>query len=392
MDIRPPKQRTDEPRISVPQRQGVPTQATTRPRQETSLPKPVDPQPSSPLTTTRRARVNRKVVSIVLAAVAGLLLLLSIGTALWYDWALQAPGDESNRVRIVIKPGDTAATIGENLQSHGLIRSKLAFNFYTKLSGARDKLQAASYVLSPNQDVKSIVNHMTTGQTDEFDITIPPGLTLDELRTLLIKDGFSDEEISAAFTATYSHPLLADRPPGASLEGYIFPETYRMNADQDLRTLFTRSFDEFYKQLQSNGYIDQFKARGLNIHQGVTLASIVQKEVSNPTDQKQVAQVFLRRLSISMPLGSDVTFIYAAKQLGVEATPRLDSPYNTRKVGGLPPGPIANMNPSALDAVAYPGAGDFLFFVAGDDGKTYYARTNEEHQANIEAHCKTLCN
>jgi UPF0755 protein len=375
----------------VPNRQsGTPTPAPDQTPRETVLPRPVAPEPS-PLSSTRRARVNRRAVSLLLVAVAALLLIFSVGAVTWYNWSLNAPSNQTNRVRVVVKPGDTAATIAANLQAQGLIRSQLAFNLYTKLSGTRDKLQAASYVLSPNQDVQSIVNHMTTGQTDEFDVTIPPGLTLDELRALLIKDGFSDDEITAAYVADYDHPLFAGRPAEASLEGYIFPETYRMNADQDLKTLFTRSFDEFYKLLQSKGYIDNYASKGLNLYQGVTLASIVQKEVSNTTDQKQVAQVFLRRLAVDMPLGSDVTFIYAAKQLGVEATPGLDSPYNTRKVGGLPPGPISNMNPGALDAVANPAAGDYLFFVAGDDGKTYYAHTEAEHEANIEAHCKTLC-
>ncbi len=164
-----------------------------------------------------------------------------------------------------------------------------------------------------------------------------------------------------------------------------------MNADQNLQELFKRSFDELYGRLQDDKYLEEFARRNLSIHDGLTLASIVQKEVKDPTDQKQVAQVFLKRLGVGMQLGSDVTYMYAAKQMGVEGTPSLESPYNTRKYAGLPPGPIANMNPSAIDAVAFPAPGDFLYFVAGDDGKTYFSKTEAEHEANVRAHCTTLC-
>jgi len=360
-------------------------------------PKAITPAPlgEKPPLVASHASKQRKTRTFVLVGVAALLIGASLSTAAWYSWAVGAPSSDEHRVRVVVEPGDTATGIAETLHDHKLIRSKLAFNIYTQLTGTRTKLQAGGYVLSPNQDVSSIVNHMVSGETDEIDLTIPPGLTLDELRKSFFADGFSEAEIDQAFGATYDHPLLASRPAGADLEGYIYPETYRMNANQTLSELLERSFDQFYKVLQEKKLLDEYQKRGLSIHQAITLASIVQKEVTNPPDQKQVAQVFLKRLSDGMVLGSDVTFIYAAKQLGVEATPGLDSPYNTRKVAGLPPGPIANMNPSALEAVAFPAGGDYLYFVAGDGadaGKTFFARTEDEHQANIAAHCHTLCN
>lgn len=339
-------------------------------------------------------RSRRKLGTTVLVATAAILVSAALSTAIWYGWATGAPGSDDRQVRVVVEPGDTAVDIAQTLHEHQLIRSKLAFNVYTQLTGSRAKLQAGGYVFSQNQDVSSIVEHMVSGKTDEIDLTISPGLTLKELRTAFFRDGFSEAEITEAFDADYDHPLLASRPSGATLEGYIYPETYRMNANQSLKELLERSFDQFYDVLQEKRYLEEYQKRGLNIHQAVTLASIVQKEVKDPVDQKQVAQVFLRRMDVGMELGSDVTFIYAAEQLGVEARPGLDSPYNTRKYAGLPPGPIANMNPSALEAVALPAAGDFLFFVAGDgadEGKTFYARTEAEHQANIAAHCHVLC-
>lgn len=328
----------------------------------------------------------------VLFAGSGLLLFIAtLSSVLWYNWAIQAPSDETRQVRVVVESGDTAATISQTLYEHELIKSRLAFSLYAQLTGNRTKLQAGGYVLSPNEDVETIVKHMVTGKTDEFNLTILPGLTLEVLKKDFYENGFSDAEIAAAFQQGYDHPLLASKPAGASLEGYIYPETYRFTADQPLSEILTRSFDEMYKLLQEKKYLEEFQKRNLTIHEGITMASIVQKEVKDPKDQKQVAQVFLKRFGMGMHLGSDVTYMYAAEQMGVEAKPSLDSPYNTRKYTGLPPGPISNMNPSALDAVAFPAAGDYLYFVAGDDGVTYFSKTEAEHNANTAKHCKTLC-
>ena len=380
MDIKPPPKR-QRPRVA---------HSAAMPQLSNPVPVNVPPAPQSP----KRRLTRKRLISLALAGTGLLILITTIATASWYNWAISPRSDEDHQVRIVVESGDTAASIADTLYEHELIRSRLAFGIYTQLTGTRSKLQAGGYVLSANQSVGSIVEHMTSGKTDEFNITIPPGLTLEDLRDHFKRDGFSDAEITAALNKNYTHPLLATRPAGATLEGYIYPETYRMSADQSLDTLFVRTFDQMYEVMQKGKYLEAYAKRNLTIHQAVTLASIVQKEVKNPVDQKQVAQVFLRRLSIDMPLGSDVTYMYAAEQSGVRATPSLESPYNTRKYRGLPPGPIANMNPSALEAVAFPAAGDFLYFVAGDgvdEGKTFFSRTQEEHDANVAAHCHELC-
>ena len=378
MDIKPPPKRPSPTAVPAPSQQPIPA--------------PVEVSPSQ---QPPKKRITRKQLTSLALAGAGLLILLAtIATVSWYNWAISPRSDENHQVRVVVESGDTAASIADSLYEHELIRSRLAFGLYTQLSGTRSKLQAGGYVLSANQSVASIVEHMTSGKTDEFNITIPPGLTLDGLRDHFKRDGFSDAEITAAFNKDYEHPLLASRPADATLEGYIYPETYRMSADQGLDALFVRTFDQMYKVLQEGKYLDEYAKRNLTIHQGVTLASIVQKEVKNPVDQRQVAQVFLKRLADGISLGSDVTYMYAAERMGVRATPSLESPYNTRKYAGLPPGPISNMNPSALEAVAFPAPGDYLYFVAGDgadEGKTFFARTEAEHEANVAAHCHVLC-
>lgn len=379
MDIRPPQR---------------PVTPAPPPPVERTLPPAAPLEPSSDPRRDKRRGSRKKLILMIGGLVAGFVVAAILGVLAWYSWATSPVSREPSSVRVVVQSGDTAVTIAETLHEHDLIRSRLAFSLYTQLTGTRHKLQAGGYVLSADQSVATIVEHMTSGKTDEFDITILPGLTLAELRDRFKQDGFSEQEIDAAYVASYDHPLLASRPEGASLEGYLYPETYRMNADQTLEELFERAFDEMYDSLQEKGYLSEYQKRNLTIHEAITLASIVQKEVTDAVDQKQVAQVFLKRYAEGIQLGSDVTYMYAAKETGQAATPSVESPYNTRKYAGLPPGPIANMKLTALEAVALPAPGDYLFFVAGDgadEGKTFYARTEAEHVANIKAHCHVLC-
>lgn len=367
-------------------------------------PEPMTPKPATPITpppvgsskkppqpTFLRVPWYRKWHLWVLLAL-GIFVLLAGSLTAWYVLALQPKSTTEQKIQLVVSEGESSAAIIDKIGDSGLVRSKLATRLYVELSGTKSKLQAGGYILSPSQSVSEIIDHIVAGKTDEQLVTIPPGRTLKELREDLKRFGYSDTDIDAAFGAQYNSPLLADKPSGVTLEGYIYPESFKVVAGEPLSKLFERSFDELYSKLQADGVIDKFKGHGLNLHQGLTLASIVQKEVSDPVTQKQVAQVFYSRLAIGMVLGSDVTFEYAAAQLGVTPAVNIDSPYNTRQNPGLPPGPIANMNYAAIQAVADPATGDYLYFVAGDDGQTYFARTDEEHQANVAAHCHELCN
>lgn len=357
---------------------------------------PPTPLKSLPEHTMMKIKRSRPWWQWVLAGTTGLVVILVVASTSWYVWATQPLDRRSDQeIRITVESGDSPIVIAETLKDHGIVRSATAVRVYTELTGTKNKLQAGGYSLSPSQSVADIVDHLVKGKTDDFSLTIPPGVTLKALREELKKYGYTDDEISQAYEATYTSPLLVDKPSGVSLEGYIFPETFKVDPNSNLQDLFKRSFAELYADLQQDGLVAKFKSHGLNIHQALTLASIVQKEVSNPADQKQVAQVFYSRLANNIPLGSDVTFMYAAELMDVPASVGLDSPYNTRKYGGLPPGPIANMDLSALQAIANPAPGDYLYFVAGDGqykGQIFYSHTDEEHQANIEKYCHDLCN
>lgn len=341
-------------------------------------------------------RLSRR--RLIIALCATTLLGIIVTLVVVYTIAL-GPIDRNSHtfMRVTIPSGATAAQVGEILENHHLIRNRYVFEIYTQLTNTKSRLRAGNHALTRSLSLPQIVDSLVEGKTDDFKVTILPGLTLEQLADpslpgSLADQGFTSAEIKRAFAASYTAPLLSGRPVGASLEGYLHPDTYGISAVDPLETVLTMSFTEMQRIITRDNIETRLKAEGLTLHQGIILASIVQREVSDTSVQPQVAQVFLRRLQQNMTLGSDVTFIYIAKKEGRTPSVNDPSPYNTRRVKGLPPGPIANFNSSALAAVANPASGDYLYFVAGDDGTTYFARTEAEHNANIAAHCHTLCN
>lgn len=349
------------------------------------------PEDQAPLQVKKPHQKPRFWVLGITGALISIAVILAVGSFVWYQQNLQPVSGSKQNIRFIVKSGEGNAEIAANLEEKGIIRSSEAMIIYLRLTNKAASLQAGTYVISPSNSVQQVVEHLSSGKTDVFNITILPGRTLAEIKKDLGKYGYSSSEVDEAYNDTYGSPLMADKPKGADLEGYIFPETFEMSASSDLNSLFQRSMDALYARLQADGLIEKFKQKGLNVHQALTLASIIQKEASDPADQPQIAQVFFTRIDSGMKLESDVTFHYGAEKLGVEPRVDLNSPYNTRLVGGLPPTPISNMNYSALQAVANPAAGNYVYFIAGDNGNIYYGRTLQEHQVNIDKHCQKLC-
>jgi UPF0755 protein len=366
----------------------------------------VPPTPAADMSTegTPSSRPPRKrVLKWIIVGIMSVLILVGAAVFTWYMLALRpvASGDAA-KVQIVIKEGSSPVQIGKLLEDKKVIHSQFAFDIYTRLSKSRNNLQAGAFALSPTLSTPQIVESLTKGTAEEYTVTFYPGATLNNVsntadktpshRQVLEKLGFSDDEIDAGFAADYSDlPLFADKPSTTNLEGYIYGQTYRMAAGSTVEQILRRTFTEYYAQIEKNDLVAGFKKQGLNLYEGITLASIIQREVSDAADQKQVAQVFFTRLAQGTMLGSDVTYQYAADKMGVPRDHTLDSPYNTRIHTGLPPGPIGSPGITALQAVAAPAAGDYVYFLSGDDHKTYFAHTNAEHEANIVNHCAYKC-
>lgn len=298
---------------------------------------------------------------------------------------------------INIPSGSSVKEIADILEKAKLIRAAWAFEWYVRNNDAREALQAGTYPLRPNQSVQEIVSILTNGKVSTDLVTILPGQRLSEIRATLINYGFDQKDIETALDpAQYaSHPVLVDKPAGASLEGYVYPESFQKTASTKPGVLIAASLDELQKILTPDvraGIVRQ----GLTVHQGIILASVIEQEAGSAEDKPLIAQVFLKRLRENRRLESDPTAEYGAVLAGQPPSLAIDSPYNTYKYGGLPPGPIGNFSKSSLEAVINPSATDYLYFVADDEGadkgKTFFSRTLQEHQRLTAEHCKILCN
>ena len=327
----------------------------------------------------------------ILTVVLGAVLVVLAGVSVWLGLNLQPldPSDDAT-VKIEIRSGASIEEAAAILGGKQLIRSNIAYIVFSRLTFSN--LAAGTHSVSPSMSIPEIARELSSSGQNSYSLTIIPEINLLDLRELLKKYDFSDEQITAALHKQYDHPLLASKPADVDLEGYIFPDTYEMHDEDSLEKLFEKAFDNLYNKLTTDGSLALMRSRDLNIHELLTLASIVGREVPTETDQKTVAGVFWNRLDAGIPLGSDPTFRYAYEVgLCEQNSPSCDSIWNTRKYAGLPPGPIANMKYSTIQAVLMPTSSNYYYFVSGDDGTTHFSSTEEEHRLNVQNYCTTLC-
>lgn len=322
---------------------------------------------------------------------------------------------------IEVTAGESVKEIANNLKRADLIRNPLAFELYARINNLHAKLKTGKYSFRKTMSARAIAKQLVNGvvSSDVFNLTILPGTNLlgdkgksqtgiiHQFRTL----GYSEEEINQALTKHYDNPVLKglyadenklsnpDIPAKLALEGYLYGETYQFYNHEKLENVITTILNQFNDVVVSNQLVEKIKARGLSLREGITLASIIQKE-ANTEDMPGVSMVFQNRLKQGIALGSDVTATYAADITGVDRTNAtnadilaVNSLYNTRKFPGLPPGPIAVPSKAALLAVAEPDSSkaSMLYFLTGDDGLMYYSSTDAEHNQKIRDHCQKLC-
>jgi UPF0755 protein len=323
------------------------------------------------------------------------LVLGSLLGSLFYLYQINLrPVDPNNKdlVVVTIEEGSNEAQVAALLQKKELIRSALVYEMYVRLNNKTGKLQAGAYTLQKSMSVEQVADKLTSGDIAVDLVTILPARRLDQIKQDLIDKGYSEQQVDKALDpAQYvAHPALSDKPPLANLEGYLYPESFQATATMPLELIITASLDQMNFVLTEK-LRQAFKERGLTTHDAVILASIVEREVSDAQDRTKVAQVFLKRYEMGMMLGSDPTALFGALQYGIEPSVFADTPYNTRLYTGLPPGPINNVSEASLQAIAYPADTDYLYFVSGDDGITYFSKTLEEHEALTRQHCVELC-
>jgi UPF0755 protein len=348
---------------------------------------------------------NRRRNWLVVGLISLVVLFVAVlGARAWYNRNL-APVNSSSTasVNFTVVSGSTVHEIAVDLKQANLIRSSRAYETYVRGKNLFDKLQAGSYQLSQSMSTPQIVDKMVKGDVAKGLLTIPPGKTLKQIRQIFKTAGYDDAEIDIALSpVTYAgHPALASLPAGATLEGYIYPDSYQKIATTPPTAIVRQSLDEMNKHL-TPAIINGFAAQGLTTYQGITLSSIVYKESGNAKYDPSIASVFLNRIRQNMALGSDVTAIYGAVKDSVDLPDdpetaaviaiKHDSPYNTRIHTGLTPGPISNFPEEAMQAVAFPASTDYLFFFNGGDCIIHFTHTAAEHEAAIEKYGAKECN
>lgn len=340
---------------------------------------------------SRSGRLRR--VYFVTFIIVVLVIVAVVAVRNVYSRDLAPVSNNSQTTLFTIKSGESTSEIAASLKNAKLIRSSQIFEWYVSSKNVRTDLQAGTYSLSQSMSVQQIVSDFVDGKVAANLVTILPGQRIDQIKAAFVKAGFSQGAVDVAFNpALYAgNAALVDIPtPVTSLEGFLYPDSFEKNDNTQPQVIIQESLDEMAQHL-TPAIKASFAHEGLSVYQGVTLASIVEQEVSKYSDRAQVAQVFLSRLKQNMPLGSDVTAFYGSIMAGHQPSTTFDTPYNTLLHTGLPPGPISNVSESSLYAVAHPANTNWLYFVTGDNGITYFSTNLQQHQAYTQEYCHKLC-
>jgi UPF0755 protein len=312
------------------------------------------------------------------------LLLIAAAFTIWMRYELAAGcfagGPE---VFVDIPRGSGTNAIAAALSAGGVLRRDLPFILYVRWNGLGKHLRAGEYRFTSAERVSQIVQRLVQGDVFFRSLTVPEGLTAREIFALLARNGFADER--ALVELLNRVDWVADLDPGAtSLEGYLFPETYRITRHTTPEEMLKSMIGQF-RRASASLLAAHRLPHDWTLARVVTLASMIEKEAKNPEERRLVASVMINRLRVKMPLGCDPTIIYALKLAGSyngnlhKADLGLDSAYNTYLHQGLPPGPIANPGYDSLLAVLEPATSDFLYYVSRNDGTHHFSRDLKTH-------------
>ncbi|HEV8540637.1 MAG TPA: endolytic transglycosylase MltG [Nitrospiraceae bacterium] len=303
----------------------------------------------------------------------------------WMTTPLIPYGDPGPSRIVDIPEGSTFRQVAILLEKEGMIASQWAFLLLGKLTRADRRILAGEYALHPGMRPTDILTDLQSGRMVLHSVTIPEGYTADQIADLLEQRGLAqkDEFVRLVHDRTFIQSLNLET---ASLEGYLFPNTYRFPRHKQARDLISIMVAGLWQ-----AFTPEFHARARDVnmtpHQVLTLASLIEKETSVGDERPLISAVFHNRLKRYIPLQSDPTVIYGLSAFNGNLTKRdlaVASPYNTYRVAGLPPGPIANPGADSIRAALYPAATTYLYFVSRNDGTHKFSSTLVEHNRAVE--------
>jgi UPF0755 protein len=324
-------------------------------------------------------------------ALVVLLLVAAGAAAAWFYARVREPyrGFAGTEQFVEIPPGAGSRTIGERLVQGGVVRDPYTFRLAMWLSGDKTRhLKAGEYRFDHPMTPAEVIDKIARGDVYVVHLTFPEGLTSFDMAKIFESHGLGP---AASFVAAVNDVAAIKEidPDATTLEGYLFPDTYAVPRRTDASKLVRLMVAEF-----ARAWTPDLRAaaaeRQMTTHQVVTLASIVEKETAQASERQVVAAVYANRLRIGMPLQCDPTVIYALQRAGTydgnihKTDLAIDSPYNTYRYPGLPPGPIASPGKASLAAAVHPADADYLYFVSRNDGTHVFSRTLDEHNRNVQ--------
>lgn len=329
-----------------------------------------------------------KVLTRILAAVG--LALAAIFFV--YFWELKQAGPLEHLVIVEISPGASVGEIADQLETQGIISSVWTLKAYALLSGSYGHFPSGRFKFEPGITTQEAVQLLASGTArQELEVTLLEGWTIEQMDLYVSSEIglFTPGAFAQAARVKDSRLILPDneygflesKPADADLEGFLFPDTYRLFIDSEPKDLIKKMLDNFETKFTPE-LEQKFQAQGLNTFEAVTLASILESEVQTPEDKKIVAGILFDRISVGMPLQVDSTVAYAQKKSGTDLTSQdllTDSAYNTYTRTGLPIGPISNPGLDSLRAVGNPIFTENVYFITDKQGEVYYSVTYEEH-------------
>lgn len=342
--------------------------------------------PESPQEPPVQGGALRGVRRLLILIAAGVLLLIGAIVGL-YRWGLGAPGG-GKTVVLTVPRGATTGWVAEKLYQAGIIRSPLTFCLHARMHNLDKRIVHGTFRFTSDLSVPEVLKFLTGSGRVVKRFTIPEGLTLREVASRLEEQGIvgREEFLQEAATGRFDYAFLKEVLPGPNrLEGYLFPDTYHVFAGVSARAVIELMLRRFGEVAEEINLTDKAAEQGLTVHEAVTLASLIEREAKREEERALIAGVLLNRLRCGMLLQVDATVQYALGEHRERLLYRdleVDSPYNTYRVSGLPPGPIAAPGRASLLAVLHPRETDYLYYVAKPDGSHAFARTLEEHNAN----------
>lgn len=347
--------------------------------------------------TKRKAKKKGKII-ILVAIILGVIVGVGVPSYIGSCYKAFNTADDTTKL-VVIPSGSGTETIGNILEESGIINSGFKFKLASKFEGNDGKYKAGTYALSPSMDVVTIMDMIISGDSDENTtrFTIPEGVTIKEVaqilsdKNLINYDAFIDEIEHGDF----DYDFVKDLPAGENrLEGYLYPETYEIYTNASEHDIINKMLAQ-YDKLVTDEHYKQAKAMGYSMNDIITIASIIEEETLYKAERPLVASVIYNRLNIGQKLQVCVSVQYALPEHKEELTYEdleIESPYNTYKYAGLPPGPICSPSISSIEAALNPADTDYYYYVLSEknDGSHNFSNSYSEFQQNKQNYKNSL--